>query len=62
MKKQADSTTSSAVQAVFDDFISRLRAETKINPVAINQIESCLASGQYSADKLKAALLTEESL
>jgi hypothetical protein len=62
MKKQAGITTSSAVQAVFDDFISRLRAETKINPFAIAQIESCLASGQYSADKVQAALFTEESL
>ncbi|MCU1248730.1 MAG: hypothetical protein JWQ49_1759 [Edaphobacter sp.] len=62
MTKQPRSTTSTAVQEVFDDFISRLQAETNINPAAIAEIETALACGQYSADKLRAALLTEESL
>jgi hypothetical protein len=62
MTKQPGSTSSSAVQAVFDEFISRLRAETSINSAAIAQIETALSCGQYSADKLRAALLTEESL
>ena len=62
MTKQVVATKSSAVEEVFRDFISRLRAETKINPTAIDEIEGCLATGQYSADKLKAALFTEEAL
>jgi hypothetical protein len=62
MTKQPGSTTSTAVQAVFDDFVSRLRAETNINPAAIAEIETALSNGQYSADKLRAALFTEESL
>ena len=55
-------TRSSAVEDVFRDFVSRLRAETKINPTAIKEIENCLSAGQYTVDKLKAALFTEEAL
>lgn len=62
MTRQPGSTTSTAVQAVFDDFVSRLRAETNINPVAITEIETALCGGQYSVDKLRAALFTEDSL
>jgi hypothetical protein len=58
MKSQ---TTSSAVQGVLEDYCS-ITCKTTMNNVAITQLESCLAAGQYSADKLKATLLTEESL
>ena len=62
LAKPVITTRSSAVEEVFRNFISRLRAEAKINTTAINEIESCLSGGQYSADRLKTALFTEEAL
>jgi hypothetical protein len=62
MKTPEDIGRSKAVTAVFEDFVARLRVETQINRVAIKEIEKCLTSGHFSAEKLKMALFTEESL
>ena len=60
--KQSISAKSTAVEAVFKDYIARLRSESAIPPIAISCLEETLANGQYSAEKLRVALLTEESI
>lgn len=50
------------VQTVFADFLSRLEKDSSLDSATIERLRDALTKNQYSVEKLKAALFSEDKL
>ena len=50
------------VQTVFADFLSRLEKDSSFDAATVERLRDALAKNQYSVEKLKAALFSEDKL
>ena len=50
------------VQTVFADFLSRLEKDSSFDSATVDRLRDVLGKNQYSVEKLKAALFSEDKL
>lgn len=50
------------VQTVFADFLSRLEKDSSLDSATVERLRDALAKNQYTVEKLKVALFSEDKL